>query len=448
MINAITNQPFLSGVIEGFYGKPWTFAQRHKLIGWLHDFGLNTYCHGPKDHLKHRVLWRELLDANEEPEFKKMIAECDAKNIRFIYAISPGWDDCFNEATEPPEFPDLLPDLKRRFQQLLQIGCGHFVIQFDDVPNLGGHRHQELGRWHVETSNALWEWLRSESPEVCLSVCPAVYCSAMAGGDINGCNYLQTLGEHLHPDVRIFWTGPDIVSRSITSDHLRDVGNLLKRPPLIWDNLHANDYDPARFHLGPYSGRTDEIQQRSSGVLLNPNCQFDLNFVPLHTLGTFLKSGADYGKRDAIQSAAQAWLPEWERLQGEPFTVELVQLVIDCFYLPFENGMRASEMFSEARRALGGDAEGKQSNETAADRLAALFHDLSTLRNRDLLDALWSPVWRLKDELELISQLASKSGPSPHGLPDFPDGIVRGGLIRELQRLTRQHGSDGYSIKR
>ena len=158
-----SNQEFPCGVIEGFYGKPWTFDQRHRLIGWLHDFGLNTYCHGPKDDLKHRVLWRELLDQNEEHEFRKLIDECDAKNVRFIYAISPAWDSHFEEIGKTETAEDLVPDLMRRFEQLFRIGCTHFAVQFDDVPNLNVKQRHELALWHSDICNRLWDWRRSRS---------------------------------------------------------------------------------------------------------------------------------------------------------------------------------------------------------------------------------------------------------------------------------------------
>jgi beta-N-acetylglucosaminidase len=34
--------PFLSGAIEGFYGQPWTDAERVALFDWLAAWGLNT----------------------------------------------------------------------------------------------------------------------------------------------------------------------------------------------------------------------------------------------------------------------------------------------------------------------------------------------------------------------------------------------------------------------
>ena len=56
------------------------------------------------------------------------------------------------------------------------------------------------------------------------------------------------------------------------------------RAPLIWDNLHANDYDRKRLFLGPYSGRPAELMPRLKGVLTNPNCEFEANYIDMHTL--------------------------------------------------------------------------------------------------------------------------------------------------------------------
>ncbi|MHB1307409.1 MAG: beta-N-acetylglucosaminidase domain-containing protein, partial [Limisphaerales bacterium] len=47
---------FLSGVVEGFYGRPWNPSQRRQLFEWLRIAGLNAYLYAPKDDIKHRAL--------------------------------------------------------------------------------------------------------------------------------------------------------------------------------------------------------------------------------------------------------------------------------------------------------------------------------------------------------------------------------------------------------
>ena len=42
------------------------------------------------------------------------------------------------------------------------------------------------------------------------------------------------------------------MSHKISVESIEEVSSVLKRAPVIWDNIHANDYDPQRLFLGPY----------------------------------------------------------------------------------------------------------------------------------------------------------------------------------------------------
>ena len=82
----------------------------------------------------------------------------------------------------------------------------------------------------------------------------------------------------------LYLAGPKVVSRMITIESITAVSRKIKRPPVIWDNIHANDYDQTRVYLGPYDGRPAELVEHLNGVLTNPNCEFEANFVAMHTL--------------------------------------------------------------------------------------------------------------------------------------------------------------------
>lgn len=85
---------FICGVIEGFYGRPWTTEQRKDLfrkydfklfrlcilstnfekIWWfffgvfehrLKRWGMDSYVYAPKDDYKHRAYWREMYTVEE-----------------------------------------------------------------------------------------------------------------------------------------------------------------------------------------------------------------------------------------------------------------------------------------------------------------------------------------------------------------------------------------------
>lgn len=183
------------------------------------------------------------------------------------------------------------------------------------------------------------------------------YCAAFCTPTVSQSTYLHTVGEKLLPGIDILWTGektqhlhtciyktrgkkgkfpsiftglcyvgPKVVSNKISVESIEEVSSVLKRAPVIWDNIHANDYDLQRLFLGPYKvkwkitvclcarcdspagqntacffpaqHRPTELIPKLSGVLTNPNCEFHPNFVAIHTLATWCKAGAEGGQRD------------------------------------------------------------------------------------------------------------------------------------------------------
>ena len=86
------------------------------------------------------------------------------------------------------------------------------------------------------------------------------------------------------------FSGPMVVSSFINISSVEELTQLFGRPPMIWDNLHANDYDRRRLFLGPYSGRPAELMPRLKGVLTNPNCEFEANYIDMHTLMQWVHS--------------------------------------------------------------------------------------------------------------------------------------------------------------
>ncbi|NWV45912.1 OGA GlcNAcase, partial [Daphoenositta chrysoptera] len=120
--------------------------------------------------------------------------------------------------------------------------------------------------------------------------CPTEYCSSLCSPSPSQSCYLQTIGQELLPDIGVIWTGPKVVSQELSAVLLEEVEAVLRRRPVIWDNLYANDYDCRRVFLGPYMGRAPGLMSRLHGLLLNPNCELQANFIPVHTLGTWFRS--------------------------------------------------------------------------------------------------------------------------------------------------------------
>jgi protein O-GlcNAcase/histone acetyltransferase len=434
---------FLAGVIEGFYGQPWSQAERFELFDWLAGWGLNTYLYAPKDDLKHRAIWRELYTASEAATLGEVIRACKQRSLRFIYALSPGLDIRYSNEAD-------LARLKKRFEQMLGLGCQHFALLFDDIPDrMAAEDLKARGSFasaQSEVANDLFRWTRERSPGTRFLFCPTPYCGRMAEQKLGGDGYLSTIGQELVPEIDVFWTGPEIISREITVAHVRELRDILRRKPLIWDNLHANDYDGHRFYCGPHSGRRPELRSEVSGLLSNPNNEFPLNYVPLRTLADFVRCAGDWDAREAYLSGMREWLPRFEAI-GQPVTLEDLVLFGDCYYLPYEEGPEAEALFERTQRLLAGNpaewGEEVHAFQHQAARLREFCVRMTELRHRPLFYALSRRIWELREELDLLERYVeskSKGGAanaacrSDSHLP----GTYRGGILPRLQRLLVQ----------
>ena len=442
-----THEPteFLSGVIEGFYGKPWTSAERLELFGWMARWGLNTYFYAPKDDLHHRALWREPYSAADLGELAQLVDACRQRNIRFVYALSPGLDIRYRDETD-------LDRLYARVEQMLAVGCEHFSLLFDDIP--GFLSPQDVERWgslasaQCHVANAVFTWTRArvsrgqsrDLHDARFIFCPTAYCGSMARRNLGGEGYLATIGRELSPEIDVLWTGPNIISREITVTHVQELQGILRRKPLIWDNLHANDYDGRRFFCGPYSGRPPELRSMVAGLLSNPNNEFPLNYVPLRTLAEFVRSDGTWDPRESYRAAMREWWPSFATV-GLPVALEDLMLFGDCYYLPHEEGLEAEAFYELARGLMAGDSAQWGADAAAfrqqATRLRDLCVRLTELRHRPLFHALSRRIWDLREQLDLVERcLDSRSGAT--GAFQLPSSDSSG-MATRLRHLVRQH---------
>ncbi|MBI3853165.1 MAG: beta-N-acetylglucosaminidase domain-containing protein [Verrucomicrobia bacterium] len=441
--------PFICGVIEGFYGRPWTGLQRRRLFGWLQQWGMNTYMYAPKDDIKHRALWREPYDDAEAAELKGLIADCQARNIDFVYAIAPGLDI---------EYGVDASALLNKLRQVAGLGARSFAILFDDISHR--MRAADAGRFATfaeaqsKITNAVFHLLRDEIESARLWFCPTPYCGRMAGHAVKKCDYLREIGERLDRDIDIFWTGPEIVSETISRASMRELQTVLKRKPLLWDNLHANDYDLRRIYLGPYAGRPPQLRAEVRGILSNPNCEFAANFVPLRTLGLYARAGKDWQPRKAFRQALTEWLPEFASRAKDSVTLRDLKLLGDLFYLPYESGKRATQLLNDFEFLLRTPPNRWGKTLTRFDQtcqeIVALFAKVTELDDRELCYSLYRHLWEIKEEAVLLRAYLHWLKSKPKRGEKFSSGehrpkVYRGGLVAALQRLLPMDESGYFS---
>ncbi|XP_059577174.1 protein O-GlcNAcase isoform X4 [Alligator mississippiensis] len=321
----------LCGVVEGFYGRPWSMEQRKLLFQWLKRWGLNCYMYAPKDELKHRLLWREPYTEHEAAQLASLIAAAREQGVELVFALSTGQDMVFSSASDR-----LL--LQRKLRQVAAAGCSSFALLFDDIdPALCQADRAvfpSLAQAQASVANEAYRALGQ--PPVFL-FCPTEYCSALCSPSPSRSRYLLALGQELLPGIGIIWTGPKVVSQELSLALLEEVEGVLGRSPVIWDNLYANDYDCRRVFLGPFTGRPPGLMSRLRGLLLNPNGELQANYVPLHTLGTWLRCSRrghgmhteedaaaetqeepSYSPQEALDQALRDWVAEIRQQVPDP----------------------------------------------------------------------------------------------------------------------------------
>ena len=88
----VLRQFAVRGVVEGFYGAPWTHDARLEVMSFLAGRGMNAYAYAPKDDARHRAEWRVPYDKAELEHFRELSAYGEAHGVKFGFAISPGLD--------------------------------------------------------------------------------------------------------------------------------------------------------------------------------------------------------------------------------------------------------------------------------------------------------------------------------------------------------------------
>ncbi|XP_040563621.1 protein O-GlcNAcase [Lepeophtheirus salmonis] len=338
----------LLGVVEGFYNRPWNEDQRVDLFKKLSSYGCNAYLYAPKDDARHRTHWRDPEDLSG---LQTLLDAARREGVRFFYGLSPGLDVVYSSKED-------LDVLKAKLDRLREIGCNGFALLWDDIdtnlPEKDKEVFSSIGHAHACVSNEIFNHVSSEDVEFLM--CPMEYCSSRADPDVPNSYYLLTLGELLHPDIGVFWTGSCVVSECITLDEIRSIAEVLRRKPVIWDNLHANDYDGQRIFMGPYYGRDPEIIPHIRGVLTNPNCEYSSNVPALYTLSKWASLGDKYDPFMVAEECQEEVIKELYRpvpLSNLPLNERMMitkadaDLLMQTFWLPYSHGPKIELLLKE-----------------------------------------------------------------------------------------------------
>ncbi|HEX6368823.1 MAG TPA: beta-N-acetylglucosaminidase domain-containing protein [Longimicrobium sp.] len=287
------------GIIEGFYGRPWSWDERAATIAFLAPHGYRFYLYAPKVDAYLRRRWQEDHPRDVADALARLAGRCAELGVRFGVGISPFEVREFGAAEREA--------LGRKLAFFDAIGVRDLAILFDDmrgdVPGLADRQIQIV------------DWAAGRTAADRIIVCPSYYTDDPVLDRVFGQRpdgYLERLGTGLDPRIEIFWTGEEVVSREYSPGHLRRVADQLRRKPFLWDNYPVNDGQRMSqfLHVRGFTGRPAEMAELLAAHGVNPALQATLTCIPALTLVESYRRGAEYEYGEATRRAAVQVLGE------------------------------------------------------------------------------------------------------------------------------------------
>jgi hyaluronoglucosaminidase len=282
------------GIIEGFYGRPWSWEIRAANAAFLKPYGYGFYLYAPKADAYLRRRWQEQHPPEQAERLAAFGGQCREAGVRFGIGLSPyEIYDRFDDAARRA--------LAAKLGFLDELGVQDLAILFDDMrgdsPGLA-ERQTEIIHWAAERTGADR-----------VIVCPTYYTDDPVLDRVFGRradDYVETFGRLLDPAIEVFWTGEEVVSREISVAHVKRVAEQLGRKPFLWDNYPVNDGQRMSqyLHLRGFTGRPSGIGAHIAAHGVNPALQPTLTRIPAITLADAYRLGADYQYGASFRDAA------------------------------------------------------------------------------------------------------------------------------------------------
>ena len=282
--------PYL-GLIEGFFGRSWSFTERHDYAAFLKTNGYHFYIYAPKSDPYLRKAWQQDWPPETAAKLQSLVHHYQSLGLDFGLGLSP-FEIYKNYDADAQQ------SLQTKIKRLNRLGADILCLLFDDmrgdVPDL------------AQTQIKITQDVLSQTTAKKVIMCPTYYSFDPVLEELFGTmpeDYFQDLGEGLPSEVDIFWTGPKICSNAYPESHLKEVIQVLGRKPFLWDNYPVNDgADISRFlFLKAFENRPDTLAELTTGHAANPMNQPWLSRISLYSLPRSYSQGSDYDPQKTLE---------------------------------------------------------------------------------------------------------------------------------------------------
>jgi hyaluronoglucosaminidase len=294
-------QDFLTGVIEGFYGRAWSHGDRLNYAAYQRDLGFNAHLYCPKSDPCLRKQWQQNWPTETAEELTQL--------AHTYHGMGQAWGVGLSPFALYQNYDQRARDvLRAKIEHINALGGSLLGILFDDMPG----DIADLAQRQCEIVADVCSWTDAKR----ILVCPTYYSLDPVLEKYFGQmpeHYWARLGENLPQQVDVFWTGPKVCSERITAEHLAGIRASLDRPLVLWDNYPVNDggLRSKHLYLDPLPGREPEAIADLRGHFCNPMNQALLSLPALLGLAGLYRS-LPVGKEWLEQHLTTA---TWQALQ-------------------------------------------------------------------------------------------------------------------------------------
>ena len=314
------------GVIEGYYGVPYSAEVTKDLFRFMARYKMNSYMYGAKSDPYHSQKWGEPYPTTITLEQKRIgyltqemlrdiTSVAHESKVNFIWAIHPG--QAFTDTAKG----GVLDDIMKKFEAMHALGVRQFGVFVDDVGvpdddstlRLGADRLTELQdcmdrRWNGASA------LPADTVKP-LHYVPQLYAFSWVPKE-KGKRFFESLKD-VPSKVNIYITGRNVWSVPNTED-LNIVKGWMGREVSWWWNYPCNDNDVTKlFPMDTYTNFRDEkhisdlarLEADLHGtrtLILNPMQQGEASKIALFSAADYAWNHEDFDNHQSWEAALPA----------------------------------------------------------------------------------------------------------------------------------------------
>ena len=296
------------GIVEGFYGFPYSVEDRLSLMEYMKDNKLNMFVYGPKGDPYHLGNWKDdyptsVTDEQRkegqitQDEMKQLTAKAAECNVDFVWSAHPAMQEGIDFTSEAG-ITQGVTDLMTKFEHMYELGVRQFGIFVDDISMSDAYRDRE---GHAELIDRVQKALEAEyngegtaeADQVKpLYFVPSYYAFDFGSSDRD--QYFAAL-KNVDSDILIGFTGSSVFS-NVNSSLMNRMTEYVGRQPVMWWNYPVNDNRDAQLFMQPM-GTNYSVEnniQNMGGLLSNPMNQAEASKVAIFGVADYSWNTGDF----------------------------------------------------------------------------------------------------------------------------------------------------------